>query len=122
MNPPTQQVDQHGFPVPPKFDDQHPVPVRRRGLAGLRFGRWIVLLLLMAIVAGLAMELGMGTTARDAWVEYLFDRAQTKKDGHDLSGALNDLDRAVAWLDEHTDPKLAAKVFIRRGFLQLERK
>lgn len=118
MNPPSNNVDKYGFPIPPGFEE----PARSTSRpAGSRraAGRWVLGLLLAAIVVTLVVESGVGTGFRMALVEFWARRAEDKYQADDLPGALADIDHAVRWLPADSAVDRAVAVHGFRGHLRL---
>lgn len=113
MPPPEQRVDQHGFPIPPRFEDDPPV-VRRRGLG--KPARWFLVTLL--VVAGIValVESPLAGDARHLVGSWLAGRAQEKYLDGNLPGALGEMDWAMACLDD------VPAAYRRRGHWRLEAK
>lgn len=99
MKRPSPQVDQHGFPVPPKFGDDEPLNIKRRTLGGRRWSRLLMLGVLVAALVGLLFESTWGEGARWAWIQFLCDRALQEYSVGDLDSAVANLDRALTWAE-----------------------
>lgn len=109
MPPSSPQVDEHGFPIPPSFDEG-PSSGRRR-----KFGRQFWLLALMMafflLLGSAIVEKGGWDKAKEWMADFLVQRAKKKLILDDLPGALADLERATRWKPD--DPpiyELRAKV------------
>lgn len=115
------RVDQHGFPIPPGFDDQPAAEPRRKSMG--RKGRWVILALLAAVIASLLVESPLSTAGRQLAAGWFYSRAGEKLERDDLPGALAELDWAIWCLPDAPRPylirgqcRLAAKDF--EGSLQ----
>lgn len=103
MPPSSPQVDEHGFPIPPTFDDSQNgrrklgAPLRRFWLIGL-------MLVFMALLASAVLESGGWDKAKEWMADFLVQRAQKKQVLDDLPGALEDLERAARWVPD--DPPI----------------
>jgi tetratricopeptide (TPR) repeat protein len=95
------ELDEHGFPVPPTFDDPE---ARRRRSEWLGY-TWQVGLVLVFIVllAGWVFRSGLGEGLNDFIAGRLVDRAEDKLRFGDLAGALTDLERAAQWAPANAD-------------------
>ncbi|HEY5315768.1 MAG TPA: tetratricopeptide repeat protein [Pirellulales bacterium] len=87
------RVDQHGFPIPPGFDEQPDAPPRPRSAS--RKGRWVILALLAAVIASLVIESPLSTTGRHWAAGWFVSRAAGKADRGDLPGAISEMDWAI---------------------------
>ncbi|HEX4130737.1 MAG TPA: hypothetical protein VHZ24_11900 [Pirellulales bacterium] len=123
MNPPRNQVDQHGFPIPKKFDDGHPGDDRDDGpRQRFPWRKTVALLLLAAIVAALVVESPLGTDGRNMWIRFLVRRADEKHAAGDLPGAIAALDRAISWLPEDQSRDMASQLYTFRARWRFEDK
>jgi tetratricopeptide (TPR) repeat protein len=124
MNPPSNQVDKHGFPLPRKFEDELPPPgAGRRPQGKSPLFRLAIAVLFLGIAVAVIVESPIGAAGRNMWVQYLAERGIEKRDKYgDLPGALADFDRAVAWLAPSVDSRLAAGVYRVRASVRLEDK
>lgn len=87
------RVDQHGFPIPPGFDDKPDAPPGPKS-AGRR-GRWVILALLAAVIVSLVIESPLSSTGR-RWAAGIFwSRAHDKADQGDWPGAIAEMDWAI---------------------------
>ncbi|MBS0210969.1 MAG: hypothetical protein JSS27_18655 [Planctomycetes bacterium] len=142
MKRPDPQVDQHGFPLPQKFGDEGPLPIKRSSLPSRRWGRLLLLALLAAVTVGMFFESSLGENARWTWIGFLCQRAITDYDQGELDDAIANLDRALEWagadealkpaagpLDAPTDDaaqprgtkdRKIAEIFRLRSAIQLE--
>jgi tetratricopeptide (TPR) repeat protein len=102
MPPTPPQVDEHGFPVPPTFDDPNGAG-KRRGLPR-KLVLWGLFLVFVALLAGGVAESGGWKEAKDWMAGLLVNRAHEKVRIGDLPGALADLKRASAWSPD--DPNI----------------
>ncbi|HWB09936.1 MAG TPA: tetratricopeptide repeat protein [Pirellulales bacterium] len=95
MPPSAPQLDEHGFPIPPTFDD----PLSQRRPSQWLGHTWQVGLVLIFIVllAGWVFKSGLGEGLNDWIANQLLARAQEKEDFGDFPGALADLERASRW-------------------------
>jgi tetratricopeptide (TPR) repeat protein len=89
------QVDEHGFPIPPTFDDPNGAGKRRGSPRKLVL--WGLFLVFVALLAGGMAESGGWKEAKDWMAGVLVNRAREKVALGDLPGALTDLQRASAW-------------------------
>jgi tetratricopeptide (TPR) repeat protein len=98
MPPPNRPLDKDGFPVPTTFES---VAETRRPRNGPIV--WIIRTLLvlagMALLVSLALQ-GIGPDYIAKWYQ---KRAEDRFDRDDVSGAIADLDRAIAWTPEAPD-------------------
>ncbi|MEX2119662.1 MAG: tetratricopeptide repeat protein [Pirellulales bacterium] len=96
MKPPSNEVDQFGFPIPPNFEGE-----RTRTAGARRVGRlvwrWGLVLVFVALLLSSALRSGMIDYGKAAMAEGLLDRAQRKLQIDDVEGALADLNRAASW-------------------------
>jgi tetratricopeptide (TPR) repeat protein len=123
MNPPSNQVDKHGFPVPGKFEE--PVPPGATpppSGKGSRVGRVVLGSILVAIVAAIAVEAGLGAKFRETWVNHLLNRAVSQYSEGDVTGAIEDLDEAFQWLPEDVSNKVRSRLMRFRAQCHLELK
>lgn len=88
-----ERVDQHGFPIPPGFEDQPGTEPRRRPPS--RRARWVVLALLVAVIASLIVESPVSTTARRWAASCCWNRAQDDLSRGNLPGAISKLGWAI---------------------------
>lgn len=110
MPPSSPQVDDHGFPIPPTFDDGPSTGPKRRAL-GRRFWLLLLLLIFVGLTTSAVLEKGGWDKAKQMMADFLVQRAQKKVFLDDLPGALEDLERATQW--SPNDPpvyELRAKV------------
>lgn len=102
MPPAPPPVDEHGFPIPPTFDD--PNGAGKRGGSPRKFALWGLFLMFVALLAGGVAESGGWQEAKDWIAGLLVNRAREKLALGDKSGALADLKRASAWSPD--DPNI----------------
>lgn len=128
MKPPPNNVDQHGFPIPPTFEDLHPVAPKRTHKP--RFGKrtlgWI---LGIALVLMIFWESGLRDAALLAPVRWNVDHAETHWLSGELDKALRGYDNAIAWTEWsaisplwHAEVRKESriKLHLRRGELRVE--
>ncbi len=96
MPPSSPQVDEHGFPIPPTFDDGPSTGSKRRAL-GRRFWLLLLLLIFVGLTTSAVLEKGGWDKAKQMMADFLVQRAQKKVFLDDLPGALEDLGRATQW-------------------------
>ena len=119
MNPPSNNVDKFGFPIPPKFDEPaRYVPAPAASTARRKMSRWFLGLLMVVMVGTLVVESGVGSGFRMAVVQFWARRAEDKYLADDLLGALADIDHAVKWLPSEPAPDHALAVHRFRGYLR----
>lgn len=95
MPAPHRPVDEHGLPLPVGIDGQPIVPRRRTPLS---FGPWrpfLMLVVVGAVVAAL-WNTPVGRSAKLAIAAWSAERAVEKHLDGDLSGAIGEMDRALA--------------------------
>ncbi|HUY90601.1 MAG TPA: hypothetical protein VMV10_17820 [Pirellulales bacterium] len=103
MAPTPPQLDEHGFPIPPTFDDEGRSS-RRRGISH-RGALWLLFLVFVALLVGGIAKSGGWQDAKEWFAELLLNRAWQKfRLEADSRGALADLDRAAALSPD--DPKI----------------
>jgi tetratricopeptide (TPR) repeat protein len=95
MPPLTQQLDEHGFPIPATFDDPSS-PRRRSQWLGYAWQVGLVLVFIV-LLAGWVFKSGLGEGFNDFIAKQLLARAEQKNDFGDFPGALADLERAAQW-------------------------
>lgn len=94
MAPTPPQLDEHGFPVPPTFDDGR---ASRRRRASPRAVLWLLLLVFIGLLVGGIARSGGWQDVKDWFAEMLLNRARQKiQFSDDIPGALADLERAAA--------------------------
>jgi tetratricopeptide (TPR) repeat protein len=103
MPPSSPQVDEHGFPIPPTFDDSQNGRRKRTGL-GRRFWLIALMLVFMALLGSAVLESGGWDKAKEWMADFLVQRAKKKLILDDLPGALEDLERATRWVPD--DPPI----------------
>lgn len=129
MNPPSNQVDKYGFPIPPKFEEQLPPQSRQAKAGKTRAVRWVLFLALIAVVASIALRSPIAAEGKRIIAKYLAERAIEKYQDDNIEGALADIDQAVEWLagasdgekDGVPDP-LLMELYRLRSHLRLEGK
>lgn len=97
--PPNPQLDEHGFPVPPTFDD--PAPRQRRGQFMTGAIRSLLVLAFIGLLAGWAWKSDLANGAKRLMARQLVLRAIDKYKVGDAPGALADLDRAAGWAPDN---------------------
>ena len=98
MKPPPNDVDQHGFPVPPKFEDDPPRKTPQQPARSVvQRGRAVMILLLVILVGAIIMEAGIPGQGRRIVAVSMFNQAQNRYFDGDLSGAIAKLDSAIWW-------------------------
>jgi tetratricopeptide (TPR) repeat protein len=113
MEPPSNRVDEHGFPIPPKFDDQR-VNVKRR-LPAAR-ARLLWRLLFIGLAVAIVIESPISSGGRHWLGNFCASRAVGKYHADDLPGALGSFDWAVFY--SYDDPEM----YRMRGQCRLENK
>lgn len=94
MAPTPPQLDEHGFPIPPTFDDGRS---SRRRRASPRAVLWLLLLVFIGLLVGGIARSGGWQDVKDWLADMLVNRARQKLVlSDDLPGALADLQRAAA--------------------------
>ena len=94
MAPTPPQLDEHGFPIPPTFEDGRS---SRRRRASPRAILWLMLLVFVGLLVGGIARSGGWQDVKDWLAEMLLNRAREKVVlADDLPGALADLDRAAS--------------------------
>ena len=96
MKRPEHLLDEHGFPIPPKFDQGPPADPQQKP-AGRR-GRWVLVVLLLLVAAALVVESPLITAGRRAIGKYYLGHAEQKHLDGDLPGALAEIDSAMEYL------------------------
>lgn len=115
MPAPIRRVDELGFPIPPKFEDfqtgdSEPRPPRRPIFKRLGRWRWLILLLLPALLFGpQAVDFVRGIVAN-----IQLDRAEQDVRQRNFPRALFHYSRAIAW---EPDPQRRAQALAFRGQL-----
>lgn len=94
MAPTPPQLDEHGFPIPPTFDDDGRRSRRRGG--SYRGILWLLFLVFIGLVVGGIAKSGGWQDAKQWFAELLLNRARQKAIESDMPGALADLERAAA--------------------------
>lgn len=111
MNPPRNQVDQHGFPIPPTFEENRSSEARKSGRTKPKLLKWVLGLAVLALVGVELLRFHGGSQAIANW---LTQRAERKLFADDLQGALADLNHAARWAPDLAD------VYYVRGRVKLE--
>jgi tetratricopeptide (TPR) repeat protein len=115
MPAPIRRVDELGFPIPPKFEDfqtgeSEPRRPRRPFLKLLGRWRWLILLLVPAILFGpQAVDFVRGIVAN-----IQLERAEQDVRQHNLPRAVYHASRAIAW---EPDPQRRAQAIALRAYL-----
>jgi tetratricopeptide (TPR) repeat protein len=93
------QFDEHGFPVPPRFEDQkfHEEEPPRRPKISLRAKRWIVLIALVGIIVPVMFGPQIVAVVENGVAQWFSSRAQQKLWAGNVPGAIADLSRAIRW-------------------------
>ncbi|HEX7375516.1 MAG TPA: hypothetical protein VF278_00310 [Pirellulales bacterium] len=90
------RLDEHGFPIPPTFDDD--VPRRPRGSFLTATVRSLLVLAFIGLLAGWAWKSDLASDVRRLMARRLISNAAHKyRNLGDAPGALADLDRAAIW-------------------------
>jgi tetratricopeptide (TPR) repeat protein len=116
MPAPIRRVDELGFPIPPKFEDfqtgdSEPRPPRRPILKLLGRWRWLILLLVPAILFGpQAVDFVRGIVAN-----IQLQRAEQDVLQHNFPRAVFHASRAIAW---EPDPLRRTQALALRAYLQ----
>ena len=100
MPAPEFPTDQHGFPVPQRFNDADPKVHRAPGRYHRRI-RILAGIMLTVALCGVVFRQGIIDTGREAMAQYYFQRARHLEGADDYSGAIQQLDRALQW-QEHS--------------------
>lgn len=103
MPPSSPEVDEHGFPIPPTFDDS-PSGQRRKLAPGRRFWLFGLMIIFVGLLGSAILESGGWDKAKEWMADFLVQRAKKKMVLDDLPGALQDLERATRWVPE--DPPI----------------
>src|SRR5438105_14167106 len=93
------QVDEHGFPIPPRFTelkrtDDESLP---KAKISLRAKRLSILAILVLVIIPIVFGPQLLSSGREMLANWFLTRAQHKALESDLAGALADLDTAVDW-------------------------
>lgn len=104
MAPTPPQLDEHGFPIPPTFDDDGR-GARRRAVSR-RGAMWLLFLVFIALLIGGIARSGRWQDVKDWLAEAMLDRAKQKAILDDMPGALADVERAAALSPD--DPNIYA--------------
>jgi tetratricopeptide (TPR) repeat protein len=112
MPPSMRPVDEHGFPIPPTFED--PTSQRRPSQWMAHVWQVGLVLVFMVLLAGWVFKSGFGDGLNDWIARRLVERAQQKYEYGDFQGALADLERASRWSPEEPD------IFEMRAKLKLK--
>lgn len=109
------QLDEHGFPIPPTFDDH--LPQRRRGQFLTGAVRSLLVLTFIGLLAGWAWKSDLASNVKRMMARRLVSNAIDKYYNlGDAAGALVDLDRAVGWApDDAVIYRFRAMVKIDQG-------
>jgi tetratricopeptide (TPR) repeat protein len=116
MKPPPNNLDKHGFPIPPKFDDYQPAqprPARKNKHPGVR---WLFFVLLLMVLGSILYKSPIGQNILGMFARTLINRAVEKYQADDLHAALADMDWAVKILPE------SPLLYEVRGQMRLEAK
>lgn len=120
MQPPSNDVDQHGFPIPRKFADEPAAPESRpRGAKSPMFRRGVILLL-MVVVGSIMFESSLKEMGQAIVGNFFASRANQKFQADDLPAALTNLDQAIHWVPTEKEylgmqvQYLALRVQVRR--------
>ncbi len=98
MPAPQGNYDQHGFPIPQRFDDQ-PLPPPPRSTVDVRRRRlrWIFTPVLIAAIFMLLWRSSLSDFGRQAMSEHYLHRARESYFNDDLQQSLTYLNRAIEW-------------------------
>jgi tetratricopeptide (TPR) repeat protein len=114
MAPTPPQLDEHGFPIPPTFEDGRS---SRRRRASPRAILWLMLLVFVGLLAGGIARSGKWQDVKNWFAEMLLQRAQEKwLASGDIPGALADVEQAAAWSPD--DPN----IYELRALIRVEMK
>lgn len=105
MNPPSNKVDKHGFPIPPSFDDG-PSPGPKAAGFGFRVWRWGLVLVFVGLLIGAAFRTRLVDEGRQMMAGWLTDRAEKKFRLGDLPGALDDANRAASLAPDDSEVRM----------------
>jgi tetratricopeptide (TPR) repeat protein len=99
------KFDAQGFPVPPRFEDLQffdSEPVRRPNVS-IKAKRWLVLVLVAAIVVPIVFGPKILSQGRKLFANWLANRAMQKYDEGNFAGAIADLNEAIEWSPKSRD-------------------
>lgn len=114
MPPSMRPVDEHGFPIPPTFED--PTSQRRPSQWLAHVWQVGLVLVFMVLLAGWVFKSGLGDGLNDWIAGQLVARAQQKYEYGDFKGALADLERASRWAPDEPE------IFEMRAYVKLKTK
>jgi tetratricopeptide (TPR) repeat protein len=107
--------DEHGFPIPKDFDgsDARPQSRRLRMPRSQSARRWLAVGIVLLVIGGLTLPL-LRESGPPTLADWYRQRAEQRYGSGDLSGALDDLDRAIDWHPERAD------FYFLRGIYRLD--
>lgn len=93
------KFDEHGFPLPPRFEDLkfHDDEPKKRPKVSLRAKRWVLILLVVLVIVPALFGKKLLNQARGLVADWLSDQAMQKLMEGDVPGALADMNQAVNW-------------------------
>jgi tetratricopeptide (TPR) repeat protein len=99
------QFDEHGFPLPPRFDDLkfRDDELRQRPQITIRTKRVVLLVLLLGIVVPVIFGPQIISAGRAAVVHWFTSRAEQKYLDGDYTGAIADVNWAIGWSQHARD-------------------
>jgi tetratricopeptide (TPR) repeat protein len=115
------KFDEHGFPLPPRFEDlkYHDDAPKRRANVSLRAKRWFLILLVVFVILPAFFGKDLLNKARGLVADWLSNQAMQKSMEGDLPGALSDMNQAVDWNPKSGD-LLARRAELREELNDLE--
>src|SRR5689334_19491400 len=128
MKPPSNNVDKHGFPIPPTFEDLHPSEPRtpRKAWISKRTVGWV---LGFAFLVMIFWESGLRDAAMLWPVQWNVRNAEEAQLGGDFDKALRGYDNAIAWIEwpaisfmwkPETRRELRSKLHLYRGKIRVD--
>jgi tetratricopeptide (TPR) repeat protein len=93
------KFDEHGFPIPPGYDElrYHDDEPARRPKVAIRTKRWVMATLLLLVVVPIVFGPKILDAGRAFLGDWLASRASQKLDEGNFSGAVEDLNDAIGW-------------------------
>jgi tetratricopeptide (TPR) repeat protein len=115
------KFDEHGFPLPPRFEDLkfHDDEPKKRPKVSLRAKRWFLILLVMFVIVPAFFGKDLLNKARGLVADWLSNQAMQKSMEGDLPGALADMNQAVDWSPSNWD-LLARRAELREELNDLD--
>jgi tetratricopeptide (TPR) repeat protein len=110
------KFDEHGFPLPPRFEDlkYHDDEPKKRAKVSLKAKRWVLIAIVVLVIFPAFFGKDLLNKARGLVADWLSDQAMQKYMEGDLTGALTDMDQAVDWNPKNWE------LLARRGDLREE--